>query len=95
MQGPQLIMSSLSSLVPISLPNHQGLVEQWLALDLRIHGSSPVNCKIKNLMIRAILMSPNRTKRCVYGYIYVMKCIYIKWIIFLFSGLCEVKSFNE
>jgi len=31
MQGPQLVMSWLSSLVPISLPNHQGFTEQWLA----------------------------------------------------------------
>ena len=51
MQGPQLIMSWLSSLVPISLPTHQDLMEQWLAClihNLRIHGSSPVNCKIKS-----------------------------------------------
>jgi len=50
MQGPQLIISWLSSLVPISLPNHQGLMEKWLACLIhnpRIHGSSPANCKIK------------------------------------------------
>ena len=51
MQGPQLIMSWLSSLVPISSPNHQGLMEQWSAClihNLRIHGSSPVKIKNQN-----------------------------------------------
>ena len=40
----------LSSLVSISLPNHQSLMEQWLAClihNTRIHGSSPTNRKIK------------------------------------------------
>ena len=51
MQGPQLIMSWLSSLVPISLPNHQDLMEQWLACLIynpRIHGSSPSTAKSKS-----------------------------------------------
>ena len=42
---------NLSSLVPISLPNHQDLMEQWLACliyNLRIHGSSPSTAKSKS-----------------------------------------------
>ena len=30
-----------------------------------------VNCKNQKIMNSAILMSPNRTKHCVYGYIYI------------------------
>jgi len=54
MQGPHLKMSWLSSLVPISLPNHQGLMEQWLACLIQnpmINGSSPANCKNQKLII--------------------------------------------
>ena len=97
-------MSWLSSLVPISLTNHQDLMEQWLAClihNLRIHGSSPSTAK-SNLMNRAILMSPNRTKHCVYGHIYykyihrLLKLIrmmaqFISFLFLLLTGLEPVK----
>ena len=70
MQGPQLI--SWLSLLHFS--KNQGFMEQRLACllhNLRVHGSNPGQLKTdKN---SAILMSPNRTKHCVYGY----KNIYI------------------
>ena len=67
-------MSLLSTLVPISFSNHQGLggVVAWSRIDNRkVAGSIPAISTKPTLMIWAILMSPNRTKHCVYGYIYI------------------------
>ena len=45
----------------------------------KVAGSIPVNSTKPTLMIWAILMSPNRTKHCVYGYIYIYIYILYNW----------------
>ena len=58
-------------------------MEQWLTCLIqnpRIHGSNPANCKNLNLMNLVILMSPNRTKHCVYGYFLLYRRNMYGWV---------------